>query len=107
MITRSNQATIIQFMKRTPERVVSGDFPRSWTDEMIEYCCHIIVWRKNGGVMSVRVGHKAPVRCIETGEIFDSEAEASRSMGFSSNAVNHAIHRGHRSGGYNWEYVED
>jgi hypothetical protein len=104
MITRSNQATIVQFMKRTPERVESGDFPRTWTDEMIEYCYHIIAFRCN---KESRQGTPSPVRCIETGEIFYTAAEASRSMRFSNNAVNHAIHRGHRSGGYNWEYVDE
>lgn len=103
MITRSNQATIVQFMKRTPDRVESGDFPRTWTEEMIEHCHYLIVRRKKWS----RIGHKAPVRCIETGEIFDSAAKASRSMGFSGNAVNHSIHRGHRAGGYHWEYVEE
>lgn len=202
MITRSNQATIIQFMKRTPERVVSGDFPSTWTDEMIEYCCHIIAQRTmNKEVAKIRQDelkaiqrkekvkllvtvanwirkhaekvpyltqsmehkltteerklhnrryyeankerinqrnkeyrernkdyckaydkarrkrnynyfniashgpHGLPVRCIETGEIFDNGAEASRSMGLHANAVNHSIHRGYRAGGYYWEYL--
>lgn len=215
MITRSNQATIVQFMKRTPERVVSGDFPSTWTDEMIEYCYHIIVWRtmhkdklakirqekenepkamgqrkekvkvlvtvanwirkhtekmvpyltqpmedkeecltteghrlhnrlvskryyeahKEEVIQRVKENHEknkdyykeyeklrtkrnykpfrvnshgpygTPVRCIETGEIFDNSAEASRSMGFHPNAVNVSMHRGRRCGGYHWEYV--
>ena len=230
MITRSNQATIVQFMKRTPERVESGDFPRTWTDEMIEYCYHIIVWRTmnkdrlakirqekenelkvieqrkekakalatvanwiSGHIDEAQKGthpedwteemvsyftqlmedkeeyltpeerklhkrlackryyeaHKEeinrknkenreknkdyykaydklrkkrnynyfnidshgpyglPVRCIETGEIFDNGAEASRSMGLHANAVNHSIHRGYRAGGYYWEYIDE
>lgn len=200
MITRSNQATIVQFMKRTPERVESGDFPRTWTDEMIEHCYHIIVWRTmhkdklakirqekenelkaieqrkekakalatvanwiSGHIEEAQKGthpedwteemvsyftqlmedteeyltpeerkvHKRmadkrydkrnynyfnidshgpyglPVRCIETGEIFDNGAEASRSMGLHANAVNHSIHRGYRAGGYYWEYIDE
>lgn len=228
MITRSNQATIVQFMKRTPERVESGDFPRSWTDEMIEYCYHIIVWRtmhkdklakirqekenelkareqrkEKAKLLATVVNwikehteeaqkgthpedwteemvsfftqltedekeyltpeerklhqrlsnkryyetHKEEinrrnkeyrernkdyckaydklkhkrvyqpfnitrgcagitVRCVETGEIFDSAAEASRSMGLDDNAVARSIHEGYRSGGYYWEYVD-
>jgi len=102
MITRSNQATIVQFMKRTPERVESGDFPRTWTDEMIEYCYHIIAFRYNE---ESRKGIK-PVRCIETGKIFDSAIEASRSIGLCWNAVYMSIHRGNCSGGYHWKYVE-
>lgn len=229
MITRSNQATIVQFMKRTPERVESGDFPRSWTEEMIEYCYHIIVWRtmhkeevarieqekenelkakeqrkeKAKALATVvnwikehteeaqnrthpedwteemvsfftqlmedeeeyltpeerklhkrlsdkryyeahkeeinqknkenrernkdyykayyKLKHKrvykhfsvtrgcagVPVRCIETGEIFDSAKEASMSMGLNDNAVGNSIHKGYRAGGYHWEYLED
>lgn len=134
MITRSNQATIIQFMKRTPERVESGDFPRSWTEEMIEYCHHYIIYRETGekaGCLTPeerkehrRLSRKkyfervykhfnvashgpygSPVRCIETGEIFDSAAKASRSMELNDDAVGNSIHRGQRCGGYHWEYV--
>ena len=104
MITRSNQATIVQFMKRTPERVESGDFPRTWTDEMIEYCYHIIAFRCN---KESRQGRPSPVRCIETGEIFENSVEASRSVGLNIRAVTNAIHRNCSAGGYYWEYVED
>lgn len=191
MVTRSNQATIVQFMKRTPERVESGDFPRTWTDEMIEYCYHIIVWRTMNKDRLAKIRQEKenelkaieqrkekakalatvanwikehideaqkgthpedwteemvsyftqfmedkeeyltpeerklrkrnynyfnidshgpyglPVRCIETGEIFDNGAEASRSMGLHANAVNHSIHRGYRAGGYYWEYIDE
>lgn len=104
MITRSNQATIVQFMKRTPERVESGDFPRTWTDEMIEYCYHIIAFRCN---KEHRQGRRSPVRCIETGEIFNAAAEASRSMGLNTNTVCNSMRKGCRAGGYYWEYVGD
>lgn len=89
-------------MKRTPERVESGDFPRSWTEEMIEYCHHIIAFRCNE---ESRKGIK-PVRCIETGEIFGTAAEAARSMGLCSTAVCKSIRAGERSGGYHWEYIQ-
>lgn len=46
------------------------------------------------------------VRCIESGAIYCSAAEASRSLGFKKLAVKNAIARGHKCGGYHWEYLE-
>lgn len=57
---------------------------------------------------SGEVGHsRGQVRCIETGEIFDNSAEASRSVGLNIRAVSTAIHRNIRAGGYHWEYLEE
>lgn len=59
-------------------------------------------YRKSG-----EAGHrKGQVRCIETGEIFESSAEASRSVGLNIRAVSNAMHRNITAGGYHWEYVE-
>lgn len=45
------------------------------------------------------------VRCIETGQIYDSAGEASRALGKERSAVRRAIRDNHRAGGYHWEYV--
>ena len=50
---------------------------------------------------------RGQVRCIETGEIFENSAEASRSVGLNIRAVCTAIHRNIKAGGYHWEYLED
>lgn len=47
------------------------------------------------------------VICVETGEIFNSATEASRSMGFTAMAVMNAIRLKRKSGGYTWRYLND
>lgn len=46
---------------------------------------------------------RTPVRCIETGEIFESQYEASISMGLCKNAIASALNQGCKCGGYHWE----
>lgn len=48
-----------------------------------------------------------PVRCIETGEIFESGAAASRSLGKRITAISVALWTGKRCGGFSWERVQD
>lgn len=45
------------------------------------------------------------VRCIETGQVFDSAGIASKAIGKERSAVRRAIKDGHKAGGYRWEYV--
>lgn len=47
------------------------------------------------------------VRCIETGQVFGSQADASRWLGLRDTAVAAAIWRGSRSGGYHFEYINN
>jgi len=47
---------------------------------------------------------RKPVICIETGEIFPSAREASKSMGLSNPCVHEAIKRKGKAGGYRWQY---
>lgn len=47
------------------------------------------------------------VICEETGEIFNSASDASRSMGFTVMAVMNAIRFNRKSGGYHWRYLDD
>lgn len=62
---------------------------------------------KNQYCKSGEAGHRrGQVRCVETGKIFESSAEASRSVGLNIRAVSTAIHRNITAGGYHWEYLE-
>lgn len=47
------------------------------------------------------------VICEETGKIYNSASEASRSMGFTVMAVMNAIRFNRKSGGYHWRYLDD
>ncbi len=45
------------------------------------------------------------VKCIETGVTYSTVSEASRSLGFAIGTVRNAITRGHKCGGFTWQYV--
>lgn len=60
-------------------------------------------WRRSG---ENAIGAKR-VRCIETGEVYFSASEASRSLGFKKLAVKNAIARKGKCGGYHWEYISN
>lgn len=49
---------------------------------------------------------KAAIRCLETGKMYESIADASRDTGINNNSIR-AVARGdrHKAGGYTWEYV--
>lgn len=52
-------------------------------------------------------GHKAKaVRCVETGDVFPSGAEAGEAYGMSRGSCCAAIARGGLMGGLHWEYAE-
>lgn len=46
------------------------------------------------------------VRCVETGEIFESLSNAAKSINRVPSAVSSAINRKGASGGYHWEWAE-
>ena len=48
---------------------------------------------------------KTYIKCVETGELFESMAAAGREYGISREAIRVAIGRGHRSAGYHWEKI--
>lgn len=52
-------------------------------------------------------GRARKVRCIETGQIFDTATEASYFVGCYKLAVKNAIYRKGRCGGYHWEYIDN
>ena len=45
------------------------------------------------------------VRCIETGEIFNTVTQAGLSVGISQSSISEALKTGCKRGGYHWEYV--
>jgi len=46
------------------------------------------------------------VRCIETGDVYDSQSEAARKTGADSGGICQACKRGYAAMGYHWEYVK-
>ncbi len=52
------------------------------------------------------VPRKAAIRCLETGKMYESIADASRDTGINNNSIR-AVARDdrHKAGGYTWEYV--
>ena len=52
------------------------------------------------------VPRKTAIRCLETGKMYESIADASRDTGINDNSIS-AVARGnrHKAGGYTWEYV--
>jgi hypothetical protein len=53
----------------------------------------------------IRNPRSHPVVCVETGQLFETAAEASSSMGLTSLTVVPAARKGGRSGGYHWQYL--
>lgn len=50
--------------------------------------------------------NKRPVRCLETGVIYESTAEATRSLGIHNYAIRRVCYGERKTaGGYHWEYV--
>jgi len=50
------------------------------------------------------VRNQRPVKCVETGEIFESMSAAAKSIGISSSGIkNVIIGKNHTAGGYHWE----
>lgn len=67
-----------------------------------DYCsenCRWITQSENS-----RRASSKPVKCLETGEIFLSATEASKSIGLNAHAVSEAIRNHGASGGYHWQY---
>lgn len=46
------------------------------------------------------------VRCVETGDVYDSQSEAARATGADSGGICQACKRGYAAMGYHWEYVK-
>lgn len=53
-----------------------------------------------------RKNHHRQIRCIETGEIFDSMVVAGEAVNRTSEAIRKAIAEGRKCAGYHWEKVE-
>ena len=58
--------------------------------------------------MPIRGGAKKKIVCVETGQIFNSVAEASKLFNTSSFNISHALTGDNKTaGGYQWQYLED
>lgn len=59
-------------------------------------------------VLNKKMGTRKKVLCIETGEIFESGAEAARAKGLHKNAIPCVLgphHQSKTTGGYHWKYI--
>ena len=63
--------------------------------------------RKSGKINGPKNGKKAsrPLVCVDTGEVYCSIKEASRVTGISSGSISNSCRKGHRGGGYHWEFT--
>jgi hypothetical protein len=63
----------------------------------------------NGELPSLKPSRVRSVRCIETGEVFPSIAEANQKLGKArrSGVISNAIRCGSRAYGYHWEYIDE
>lgn len=49
---------------------------------------------------------QTPVRCVETGEIFESQLSAAKIKGLSQGNIAHALRgQAHTCGGFHWQYI--
>lgn len=56
----------------------------------------------------LRISRMMPVKCIETGEIFESQIAAARAKGCNQGNINNAcnyVHNTRTAGGYHWEII--
>lgn len=54
--------------------------------------------RRRGGMRRA-----SPVRCVETGEVFETQSAAALAVGTTPQSVSSAVRNGHRAGGCHWE----
>lgn len=52
-----------------------------------------------------KIARAKPVRCIETGAIYDSMRTAASAFGLSESSVSYAVKRMTAAGGYHWELI--
>ena len=49
---------------------------------------------------------RIPIMCVETGEVFETQYDASLSLGLSKNAIAASLHYGCKCGGYHWKQLK-
>lgn len=59
----------------------------------------------NYGTRNERIAKK--VRCVETGEEFNSCSAAARAVNHTTASLSNALKKGHRCANYHWEYVKE
>lgn len=47
-----------------------------------------------------------PVRCVETGLVYRSIGDAARAVYVVRNTIYQSIYKGHRAGGYHWQWAD-
>ena len=62
--------------------------------------------RKLAQISKGNTYRRIPIMCVETGEIFETQYEASRSLGLSKNAIAASLHYGYKCGGYHWKQLK-
>lgn len=61
----------------------------------------LVTRNKAGGIPHF----KRPVRCVETGKVYESVVAAANAVGVHDSKVHRALKEGGRSGGYHWQYL--
>lgn len=80
---------------------------REWVREVF-YCpfCGVELKETGLGRFPKKPPNTKRVRCVDTGEVFQSVAEAARSCGLNSSTVSAALNGRHpRAGGKRWEFA--
>lgn len=54
---------------------------------------------------NVKKAQKEPVKCIETGEVFESMTDAAKNMGVVKGAIWNSINYGWKAAGYHWTKI--
>lgn len=62
--------------------------------------------RKLAQISKGNTYRRIPIMCVETGEIFETQYEASLSLGLSKNAIAASLHYGCKCGGYHWKQLK-
>ena len=80
-------------------RYTAGGFHWCFVKDIDNYCS--IEQKKRG----LRNGLAKKVRCVETGEVFDTQSQAGRKYHRDVKAISRAIQSGRMCAGYHWEYA--
>ena len=80
------------------KRALPGAYRRACESGWLEEAtAHMVDGRVRHGLR-----HRKPVKCVETGKVYDSCTLAGEAMGVSRFAITQAVKKGGRSGGYHW-----
>lgn len=86
---------------------IDGDPSNNRVDNL-EWCDRSQNITHASKVLNRKMGTRKKVLCVETGEIFESGAEAARAKGLHKNAIPCVLgprHQSKTTGGYHWKYI--